>query len=133
MRHRTTVLLLTLAACSVGTVRVRQLESPATDRTTTVSTPVRAYLTDGTTVHYPGGGVASAARQRHCSERIRAHGPQGYCSLRDRHQAAVIGYRPIGPDFPGMGEHWISVPLLLDGSIDPARWADKTNQNREPI
>lgn len=40
---------------------------------------------------------------------------------RDRHEAVVSGYRPIGPDFPGMGEHWISVPLLLDGSIDPAR------------
>ena len=55
MHHRTTLLLLALAACSVGTVRVRQLESPTADRTTTVTTPVRAHLIDGTTVHYPGG------------------------------------------------------------------------------
>lgn len=41
--------------------------------------------------------------------------------FRDREQAVIAGYRPIGPDFPGMGEHWISVPLLLEGRLDPAR------------
>jgi hypothetical protein len=40
---------------------------------------------------------------------------------RDRSRAIADGYRPIGPDFPGMGEHWISVPLLLRGEVDPAR------------
>lgn len=40
---------------------------------------------------------------------------------RDRAVAVADGYRPIGPDFPGMGEHWISVPLLLRGEIDPQR------------
>lgn len=55
MRRRTTVLLLTLAACSVGTVRVRQLEPPVSPRVTRVETPVKAHLLDGTTVHYPNG------------------------------------------------------------------------------
>ena len=40
---------------------------------------------------------------------------------RDRAVAISDGYRPIGPDFPGMGEHWISVPLLLKGEVDPRR------------
>lgn len=40
---------------------------------------------------------------------------------RNRAQAVEDGYRPIGPDFPGMGEHWISVPLLLEGGLDPRR------------
>lgn len=40
---------------------------------------------------------------------------------RDRAAAVADGYRPIGPDFPGMGEHWISVPLLLRGGVDPRR------------
>ena len=40
---------------------------------------------------------------------------------RDRSRAIADGYRPIGPDFPGMGEHWISVPLLLRGEVDRAR------------
>lgn len=40
---------------------------------------------------------------------------------RDRGVAVRDGYRRIGPNFPGMGEHWISVPLLLDGRVDPDR------------
>jgi hypothetical protein len=40
---------------------------------------------------------------------------------RDRQAAVSDGYRKIGPDFPGMGEHWISVPLLLEGGLDPRR------------
>lgn len=40
---------------------------------------------------------------------------------RDRTEAIDAGYRRIGPDFPGMGEHWISVPLLLEGGVDPRR------------
>ncbi|MFN2315965.1 MAG: hypothetical protein ABR551_03030 [Gemmatimonadales bacterium] len=40
---------------------------------------------------------------------------------RDQAQAVQDGYRPIGPDFPGMGEHWISVPLLLEGGLDRRR------------
>jgi hypothetical protein len=38
------------------------------------------------------------------------------------HAAAVLdGYRAIGRDFPGMGEHWIRVSLVFDGAFDPAR------------
>ncbi len=38
-------------------------------------------------------------------------------------QAAAIadGYRRVGPDFPSMGEHWISVPLIVSGIVDPLR------------
>jgi hypothetical protein len=39
---------------------------------------------------------------------------------RDRAVAVADGYRPIGPDFPSMGEHWLSVPLVVRGEIDPA-------------
>jgi hypothetical protein len=40
---------------------------------------------------------------------------------RYRHQATAIadGYRRIGPDFPSMGEHWLSVPLVVRGDVDP--------------
>jgi hypothetical protein len=31
------------------------------------------------------------------------------------------GYRRIGTDFPGMGEHWLHPAALLSGTIDPAR------------
>ena len=39
----------------------------------------------------------------------------------DRRQAIAAGYRRIGPDFPGMGEHWVQVPLLVRGVLDLAR------------
>jgi hypothetical protein len=44
-------------------------------------------------------------------------------SRRYQDQAAAIadGYRRVGPDFPSMGEHWISVPLIVTGAIDPLR------------
>lgn len=40
---------------------------------------------------------------------------------RDQKLAILDGYRRIGRDFPGMGEHWIRIGLLFDGKIDPER------------
>lgn len=42
-------------------------------------------------------------------------------TARYQEQAAAItdGYRRIGPDFPSMGEHWISIPLIVSGTVDP--------------
>jgi hypothetical protein len=39
----------------------------------------------------------------------------------DRRSAIDAGYRRVGADFPGMGEHWLNVRALLKGTIDPAR------------
>jgi hypothetical protein len=39
----------------------------------------------------------------------------------DRSVAVADGYRRIGTDFPGMGEHWLHPAALLAGTIDPAR------------
>lgn len=38
---------------------------------------------------------------------------------RDRAAAIADGYRQIGPDFPTMGEHWVSIPLVVRGEVDP--------------
>ena len=38
---------------------------------------------------------------------------------RERDQAVLDGYRPIGGDFPGMGEHWIDVRTLFSGTFTP--------------
>jgi hypothetical protein len=32
--------------------------------------------------------------------------------------ASAAGYRRIGPDFPGMGEHWLHPRVLLSGRVD---------------
>ena len=41
--------------------------------------------------------------------------------FRDRTVAAAEGYRVIGPDFPSMGEHWVNIALVAEGSFDPRR------------
>ena len=38
----------------------------------------------------------------------------------DRRVAVEEGYRRVGADFPGMGEHWINVHSLLGNRIDPS-------------
>lgn len=38
---------------------------------------------------------------------------------RDRGNAILDGYRPIGGDFPGMGEHWINVGILFTRHFTP--------------
>lgn len=48
--------------------------------------------------------AAFVARARSATERYR-----------DRRQAVADGYRPIGGDFPGMGEHWIQITTLFAG------------------
>lgn len=40
----------------------------------------------------------------------------------DRSKAISDGYRPIGRDFPAMGEHWIRIGLVFDGVVaEPTR------------
>lgn len=39
----------------------------------------------------------------------------------DRRAAIAAGYRRIGTDFPGMGEHWLHVGALLAQRLDPDR------------
>ena len=41
--------------------------------------------------------------------------------FQDRRVATAEGYRRIGADFPGMGEHWVNPAALLTDVIDPAR------------
>ncbi len=42
-------------------------------------------------------------------------------TYRYHQQSAAVadGYRRIGPDFPSMGEHWVSVPLVVREDVDP--------------
>lgn len=37
----------------------------------------------------------------------------------DQSLAIADGYRKVGPDFPSMGEHWISIPRIVRGTVDP--------------
>ena len=44
----------------------------------------------------------------------------GTAAYRDVQVARAAGYRPVGPDFPGMGRHWIHPALILRDALDPA-------------
>jgi hypothetical protein len=39
----------------------------------------------------------------------------------DRDNAIREGYRRLGPDFPGMGEHWVHLSRVVEGRLDPDR------------
>lgn len=45
----------------------------------------------------------------------------GTAAYHDRRFAIADGYRRIGPDSPGMGEHWINPGLVTINQLDPAR------------
>ena len=40
---------------------------------------------------------------------------------RDPARASLDGYRAVGPDFPGMGVHWLRFSTLMGGELDPER------------
>ncbi len=44
----------------------------------------------------------------------------GTAAYRDVAAARAAGYRPVGPDFPGMGRHWVHPALILRDTLDPA-------------
>lgn len=45
------------------------------------------------------------------------HGAEAFARQRD---AIATGYRRVGTDFPGMGEHWVLPVALFAGRVDPA-------------
>jgi hypothetical protein len=72
------------------------------------------------------GAVAAAAERTaeaaggRTVEAFLAAAREGSRRYHDPGRARLDGYRPVGPDFPGMGEHWVNVGLLLEGGLDPA-------------
>jgi hypothetical protein len=42
-------------------------------------------------------------------------------AFRSQTEAIRAGYRKLGPDFPGMGEHWVQPALIVRGELDPRR------------
>ena len=64
------------------------------------------------TIQTPGDTALAAfvARARAGTEALRS--PDG---------ARLAGYHPVGPDFPGMGRHWIHTSLILRPTPDAAQ------------
>ena len=45
---------------------------------------------------------------------------RGTARYRTPDSARAAGYRPVGPDFPGMGRHWVNPSLILRDTLDAA-------------
>lgn len=55
------------------------------------------------------------------TEEFVAAARRGTESYQDRSAAIAAGYRPMGPESPAMGQHWVHPGLLIQGVVDPAR------------
>lgn len=65
-------------------------------------------------------GTCKAGEAMASTQAFLACARAGTERYRDHAAAVLDGYRAIGRDFPGMGEHWIRVSLVFDGVFDPA-------------
>lgn len=86
------------------------------------ATPARAQ----TAIHLPprdtlGTPETSSAPNDTTTDGFLARVRAATARYRDRGQASLDGYRPIGGDFPGMGEHWINIGILFADRFTPAQ------------
>ncbi|HJQ65280.1 MAG TPA: hypothetical protein VJ816_02830 [Gemmatimonadales bacterium] len=65
--------------------------------------------------------LVASGHQVAAQTELTAAARSGTARYQDRAQAIADGYRAVGPDFPGMGEHWVNTGLLLAGTLDPAQ------------
>lgn len=68
-------------------------------------------------VLWAGAVNAGAAQEEDFLRRTRAATEQ----FRDPELAMRAGYRPVGPDAPAMGRHWLHPRIATEGTIDPER------------
>ena len=67
------------------------------------------------------GARAVPAQRDHALDSLASLSSGLVARYADRRVAAREGYRRIGADFPGMGEHWLNPSQLLSGRIDAAK------------
>lgn len=68
----------------------------------------------------PGGGLQAQSRSPTALDRLLEQvGPAERLFVHQR-DAIAGGYRRVGTDFPGMGEHWVLPAALFAGRLDPA-------------
>jgi hypothetical protein len=81
-------------------------------------------------LRYPrpdGGGPRSQSQEEPRSiERASAAGlleatRSAVERYRVQEDAILAGYRPLGPDFPGMGAHWVNPYFVIRSGLDPLR------------
>lgn len=69
----------------------------------------------------PGNNVAAGGALSPAAAELVEAVRRGSSRFADPQVAVAEGYRRLGPDFPGMGIHWLHPTALLDRVIDPSR------------
>lgn len=67
-----------------------------------------------------GPGKASAQEAPSAMEAFLRLAREASARFASRQDAIRAGYRRLGPDFPGMGEHWVHPQLVVRGVLDGA-------------
>lgn len=65
--------------------------------------------------------LALIAAQGGALEDFLAQARLGTARYHEADSARAAGYRPVGPDFPGMGRHWVHPSLILRDTLDAAQ------------
>ena len=63
----------------------------------------------------------TARAERSALDSLAAEASRRTARYVDRRAAVTDGYRRLGVDFPGMGEHWLHPAALLSGEVDAGR------------
>jgi hypothetical protein len=66
--------------------------------------------------HHGSDAAPSPEARRFIESTVSATRP-----FTSRSEAIRAGYRRLGPDFPGMGEHWVHTGRIVAGTLDPSR------------
>jgi len=69
----------------------------------------------------PAGSAAAARADAAGDSLFLAAARAGSAQYRDLDAAIADGFRLVGGDFPGMGEHWVHAGRLIAGVVDPSR------------
>lgn len=65
--------------------------------------------------------LLAATLQGTALEDFLAQARSGTARFQNPDSARAAGYRPVGPDFPGMGRHWVHPSLILRDTPDAAQ------------
>lgn len=69
----------------------------------------------------PLPAVATQAASEAAVAEFVAAARAGTAHYQDPNVARAAGYRPVGPDFPSMGRHWVHPGLILQETLDAAQ------------
>jgi hypothetical protein len=72
-------------------------------------------------VHIASAQSAQSVRGDDATAHMLSAAREGTMRYRSIDSAIAEGFKRVGVEFPAMGEHWVSLPRVLENRFDPAR------------